>query len=211
MSTYAQFLSGGGGGAHTNNPRQLSRVANSSSSTVMRQQNTEVLSNVAQFFTNLTAQLDTDWVADTFKTVVSISSGSGFVSAMVGPVPPSTSAITFRVEVDGVTTDIAFPSVSGTTHRPILGRVRNRSASATDPRDLFSDIHNGTTNVGSGVQTVTASGGQGVMVLTPVQCHLSGAGMLRFERSFSLQMKGAVANTVTTAFERRCGVLYTLE
>lgn len=209
MSTYAQFLSGGGG-SHTSNPKQMSRVQCAAASMVLRQQATETAGNTTSFCSLMPGFLDTDWVADTYKPIVSISSGSGFVSAMVGPTCPSAATITFRVEVDGVTTDYAIASVASGS-RALLGRARNRSASATDPRDVFSDMTAGLASIPTGTITAGVASSNGVMVLTPFQCFATGIGMLRYERSFSLQMKSSVAITATAAGERRCGALYTLE
>lgn len=209
MSTLSQFFSSSGG-PHTSNPKQLTRIAVPAANIVVRQQTTETAANVAGFFTACTAQLDTDWVADTYKTLLSISSGSGFVSAIIGPGAPSSSFMTttFRIEVDGVTVDIPVGFSVNTNTRPCLGRFRHKSASATDPRDILSDLNTAAANVPATLQigsTLLA------MALTPFQCISSGIGMLRYERSLSVQIKTSSAQTTTTNVDRRCGIFYTAE
>ncbi len=81
-------------------------------------------SSVAGFFTNGAlsgVDDDTNWTADTWKTILSVSSGAGQVAALVGPTSlAGTPTTTWRITVDGIPYTIAVVH-STTAQRAVLG------------------------------------------------------------------------------------------
>lgn len=52
------------------------------------------------------------WTADVFRTVASISSGSGAVSHIIGPAAVNNNTTTYRVTVDGIVYTFTIPAVT---------------------------------------------------------------------------------------------------
>jgi hypothetical protein len=202
MSTLSQFFSSGGG-VHTSDPKQLTRVTGNSFN--LRIGTSVDISSSSTFYTKATTALNTDFVADTYKTLVSVTSGAGFVSGILGPAQSAASeTTTFRITVDGTATTLAVTLPASTGHRACLGRFRYYSASATDPRDLTSDI-------GSAGASVVAVGTTPIMALTPAQSQALGVGMLRYARSLTIEVKHSAGVTATASAERQSCAWYTVE
>lgn len=159
-----------------------------------------VASSVTGFFTGAVGSIDRipgsvyitgAWSADTYRTVASISSGSGLVSAMFGPATSFAQTTTFRVTVDG----IAYTFTAGTTadsERNIVGWGLPFTAytaagpygfqyGAASP-DGFTALPNTTSKF---------------MVLEPGDPRLSAGNLLLFKRSLLVEVK--ISGTATGA------------
>lgn len=67
------------------------------------------------FFTELARrglQDQTDWTANTYKTLLSVSSGKGFVAAVIGPTAGGAETTTFEITVDGVLSTITVTNAA---------------------------------------------------------------------------------------------------
>lgn len=211
MSVYNQFFNTGGG-PHTSNPKQLTRIQ--ALTAIMGWQPygaTMLASDTTNFWTAMTASVNTAWTADTYKTLVTVASGSGFVSCIVGPFSALSTVTTFRIEVDGVFTDIAVTRSASAGGRVAVGRFRPfDSPTNTNVYSPFGDgTPSGSVVASSPLQWGSVTG-SGALCLTPLQCHAYGVGMLRYETSMSIQAKNSTALSVNS-HDAKIGVFYTVE
>jgi hypothetical protein len=92
-------------------------------------------SNAAGFFTQAGLRGladDTNWTAGTYKTILSISSGMGLVSHLVGPTGlAGTPTTTFEVTVDGGAAIEVAVAQTTTGHRSVLGALAINGAFVT--------------------------------------------------------------------------------
>lgn len=68
------------------------------------------------FFTEMARrglQDQTNWTADTYKTLLTVTSGKGLVAGIIGPTLGGAHTTTFRITVDGVVHTIAITGASG--------------------------------------------------------------------------------------------------
>lgn len=99
-------------------------------------------SNTTAFFTEMARrglQDTTDWTANTYKTLLNVSSGKGLVACLVGPTAGGAATTTFRITVDGVQDEIAVTGLaSGERAVLIKGGVNLNSAFTTAGGFQFS-------------------------------------------------------------------------
>jgi len=110
------MASSGAGGKDFSNPAEfLPYCAAVASLNVYDSGSTIRASDTVAFFTEMDrrgVQDTTDWTADTYKTLLSISSGKGLVAALVGPTAGGASTTTFRFTVDGVASTVAVAGLA---------------------------------------------------------------------------------------------------
>lgn len=95
------------GGFHFTDPRQFMPYCSAASALFVKgSAGASQASTTTNFFTEMArrgVQDTTDWTSDTYKTLVTVASGSGLVHAIVGPTAGGASTTTFRITVDGGT------------------------------------------------------------------------------------------------------------
>jgi hypothetical protein len=197
---------GSSGGVHFKEPREFMRsnVAATILATVDAA-GSATNSGVAGFFTEMGKRGladDTNWTADTYKTVLSISSGSGLVAYVIGPTGLSgTPTTTFEITVDGVLSTVAVVATT-TGQRAVLGPIFPHASMFTTT--LLYQVGSNSVNAGkdTGVySTNAATVGWGVLRGMGTPC-------LSFKTSLLIRIKSSESNSTTTAQERQSAVQY---
>lgn len=196
-------------GPHFTDPREYEKsitIATGISNVVL---NTYSTSDLAAFFTNVTngggVVDDTNCVANTYKTVVSIASGMGIVSNLIGPTGlAGTPTTTWGIAVDNAP-EIEVPVVATTTgQRALLGPYINDESAG----QLFTSASvlyriKSTMNAGNNTALETNVG------LTPFWfMRTFGTPCLIYRTSLVIRIKSSENNSTTTNRERRSAVMY---
>lgn len=169
--------------------------------------NSASAADTTAFFTELATrglQDQTDWTANTYKTILNVSSGKGLVAAYIGPTCGGAETHDIRFTVDGVVTTLSILSASG--FRPALTSGGFVAASFTTA-GLHAANAYGTINAGK-----TTFGD------IPSQLHqiphwgwlsLMGTPLLRFNSSLLIEARNSagITNSTATAYS---GVMYRL-
>lgn len=117
MGTRASTLLGGAGGIHFSDPGEmLPRVFVAANLLLEENDGTDRTSETTAFFTAMAArgfQDTTNWTSDTYKTLLSVTSGSGLLAALVGPTAGGSETTTFEITVDGKLVEIPIAVASG--------------------------------------------------------------------------------------------------
>lgn len=206
-----KFGLGKSGGVHFSDPREFHRAAYLASKLNSFEAGAGAadLSSVAGFFTNIALSGvadDTNWTADTYKTILSISSGKGYVASMVGPTGlAGTPTTTFEITVDGVLYTVAVTATT-TGHRAVLGAVGTTSAFFTTAVVPF--IPPDSIEATKAVETVITQVGT---MPTWQGMRLLGTPCLQFNTSLLIRMKSSESNSTTTNVERRSAVQYKVQ
>jgi hypothetical protein len=202
-----KFGLGGGGGVNFTDPREFLRAISTSSTTTMINASSASAGTAATagFWTQLALQGvadNTNWTANTYKTILSISSGMGYVSHLFGPAGlAGTPTTTFEITVDGVLTEIPVVALS-TAQRAILGPLLQGTAYTT-----ANHINTGSTAINAGKDTYSVTS-TGVQVLGPMALRFMGVPCLKFSQSLLIRMKSSEDNSTTANQERQSGVQY---
>lgn len=163
------------------------------------------IASVAGFFTEQSVRGisdNTNWTAATYKTLLSIPSGKGLVSNIIGPTGlAGTPTTTFEITVDGVVTVIAV-TATAITQRAILG------ATGLGAGNLYI-----TTKVPfSGAQALDAGKAVpllGTTAMWPWQSIRSfGIPCLIYQNSLLIRAQSSESNSTTTNQERQSAVQY---
>lgn len=105
------------GGVHFTSPWEFpAYAATAANLNVFDSGGTQRTSAVTNFFTEMARrglQDTTDWTADTYKTLLSVSSGKGLVAGVIGCTAGGSTTTTFEFTVDGTLTEIAVVVASG--------------------------------------------------------------------------------------------------
>lgn len=153
------------------------------------------------FFTEIAKrglQDQTNWVANTYKTLLSISSGMGVVAAVVGPAAGGAETTTFEFTVDGVVSTITITNAN--TERAVL-------ANGLPSIQWAAQIYSNDRSIDAGITTFqTYTTYQRVL---PGWDHIAQFGMpcLVFYSSLLIRAKHSaiVTNATTTAYS---GIMY---
>lgn len=165
-------------------------------------------SSTVAFFTEMARrglQDTTNWTADTYKTLLSVTSGKGLVGCVVGPTAGGSSTTTFEFTVDGVLTEIAvtgvasgdrailtcmgpFPGGAFTNNVPQYGNGEALDSN----KQVFGDVYSAISNVPPWWFT-----------------SFMGTPMLRFNNSLLIRAKhsASITNSTATAYS---AVMYRL-
>lgn len=202
-------LFGQDNGIHFKQPSQLMPyVADVANLNVFDNGNTIRASSTTAFFTQMAAafglQDTSDWTADTPKTLLDVSSGAGFVGAIIGPTAGGASTTTFEITNDGVLDEIAITVASG--QRAALVCTLGGAADYTSA-EVFLYPGVGET-ISAGKNTFAASSNP-VRVIRPWR-HSAMVPMLRFSQSLLIRAKhsASITNSTATAYS---AVMYRLD
>ncbi len=206
MSTVSQFFLGG---PHFTDPRWLPKGYGESGQ--MGMSNSAVsfdyfsAANGWTYLGNFGTAVDTGYSADTFKTLLSVSTQAGYVAGMVGPkMTTATDTTTFRITVDGGSAVSIAIVGAGTNVRCFLGFPITRALYTTADTGahgypLASDKMR--------VAVAPAVNSEGIFL--PVQRALAqGMGLLRFTSSLLVECKTTQTQTGAGSQERQSGVIW---
>lgn len=150
------------------------------------------------------ANLDTNWTADTYKTVVDVSSQRGLLMHVLGPYAPnSATTFTFRITIDGTAYTYSF-TTSG-QERVGMHCALGHHASSTDDTITQSEYRTVDTNYAGELMRH----GSNVWVPTFLHPLAWGMRMVEYTTSLKVEIKIDAAQTATANQERQCGVIYT--
>jgi hypothetical protein len=147
-------------GQNFSNPRQFGAYrVTASEMNVFDSGGTGRALNVAAAFTELARrgiQDQTDWTADTYKTILSVT-GAGCVAAIIGPTAGGSSTTTFEITVDGFLREVAVTGLSSGERGCLLlgyGQLAtfttvnlwatSGAESLDSNKEIFTDINTGT-------------------------------------------------------------------
>lgn len=165
--------------------------------------------NAAGFFTGdgysmdrQGAQDDTNWTADTYKTIVNLTATkSGLLTGFVGPtLPTAADTCTIRVTVDGVAATLVGTAQENAA-RIIFGPLPAIETVFTTANRLIASMGAAPSD------GITLRGNAGT-VIGPMDALFYGCPVIRFNASLLIEAKISVNLTTTTNVERRCGVYY---
>lgn len=202
-------------GVNFADPREMNRVIGPASGlSVHDGANTGTVSTVAGFHTeigNRGVADNTNWTATTYKTILSISSGAGYVAGMYGPTGlAGTPTTIFEITVDGVLYTVTLVATT-TAQRAYIG--------AHMP-DLNSNAGATFTSAGvpsDGADSMDASKTTSRITTSFVQLPtwqimgLLGTPCLVFRNSLLIRMQTSENNSTTTNNERQSGVIYKVQ
>jgi hypothetical protein len=213
-SVASKFGLGGGGGFNFSKPSGFF-VANLPSAYIQLHDSGAVLRapTSANFWTTLNtlgASVDSAFTADTYKTLLTVSSGAGKVPYLVGPTAPGASeTTTWEITVDGTLYTLA--TLPATGERSVLGVGFNISstgytaaapgASAIQGLQASKDQTTGTGWVGGATSVMSAWGNLNLHQLP----------MLEFSTSLLVRVKHSANVTDTAATGRQSGLMYMLK
>lgn len=142
---------------------------------------------------------DTNWTANTYKTILSVASGKGMIAGMGGPTGlAGTPTTTFEITVDGVLTEVAVLQTT-TGQRSILG-AHMQLVTFLSASTVALQGPNGST---AGVDLITTSNG----LIPPWQSiRVFGTPCLIYQNSLLIRMKSTENNSTTTNQERQAFV-----
>lgn len=154
------------------------------------------------FFTELANRgvIDsTNWTGGTYKTILSVSSGSGVVYAMVACTAGGAETTTFEVTVDGALQEVTVTNASGERALLVFGLGYT---AATYTTAAYWSASLGTLNANK--DTYTSAGG---VLPHPAFLGMNGTPGLQYNKSILIRMKHSVdiTNSTATAYS---GVMY---
>lgn len=201
MSVLSQFFAGG---RFITDPTLFSRM-NGLATKFARNGN---LSTSADIFTGTTAAIDripgsvqddTNWTADTYKTILNLSGQSGLVVGFLGPtLPTAGDTNTMRITVDGAAYTIVL-TAQVNAGRSYLACVRSNT--------IYTTVDTEMAYAGTSSDGLTAYITFVAAILSPSDALATGATLLRFSSSLMVEMKISVNLTTTTNVERRSAVI----
>jgi len=156
-----------------------------------------------------TASLTTAQVGNTYRTIADLSGKKGFLTCACGAMTGA-GPVTFKITVDGVATEVYFPSMSPNSgQRALLGWWQTNQS----PNEMMSAT--------SGSTSWTAAGGDGAIqynsqapyhkyIIDPnVAVSAATLGCVRFENSLKVEYKQLFA--VSASIQSYTGVMYKLD
>lgn len=204
----SKFGLGGGGGINFKEPWILQPyTATAASLQIQSSGGADQTSATVAFFTEMARrglQDTTDWTADTYKTLLSVSSGKGLVAAIVGPTPGGSSTTTFEITVDGVLTEIAVATSSG--KRALLSSF---GAVVSGPVGTNVPAYAGSAALDSGKQIFSDVTASPSYIATHQFMAAFGVPQLRFNQSLLIRAKhsASITNSTATSYS---GIVYRL-
>ncbi|MBI1778507.1 MAG: hypothetical protein HYR63_24475 [Proteobacteria bacterium] len=150
--------------------------------------------------------LDSSWTANTYKTLLDITSVAGFATAFVGPTLASQNdTVTWKVTIDGVSVERTI-TAQAATQRTLLGLALTDSAFIVGPGGALNLFSSGVSGDLTTFYAQTAS--YNLLPLT-VQPALSlGCTVLQFANALKVEAKTSAAINATANLEQRSGVVY---
>ncbi len=211
MTNIASKFAFGSGGVNFTEPKKFDR--NLCLASGLRTFNASVsgtASTSAGFFTNGAlsgADDDTNWTADTYKTLLNVSSGSGQLGALVGPTSlAGTPTTTWRITVDGTAYTVAVVH-STTAERAVLGAVfEDGGAGGFYNTALFP--YRAPDSVSSDKTTQRFGTALGLVIAPWATIRVLNIPVLEYKTSLLVECKTSENNSTTTNQERRALVVY---
>jgi hypothetical protein len=156
-----------------------------------------------------TASLTSAQVGNTYRTIVDLSGKKGFLTCACGAMTGA-GPVTFKITVDGVATEVYFPSMSPNSgQRAMLGWWQSNQS----PNEMMSGT--------SGASSWTAAGGDGAILYNSTQpfhkyivdpnvaVSVAPSGCVRFETSLKVEYKQLFA--VSYSIQSFTGAMYKLD
>lgn len=205
----SKFGLGGGGGIHFKEPWLLQPyIATVGSLKVQDNFGSDQTAATVAFFTEIArrgAQDTTNWTSDTYKTLLTVSSGKGLVAALIGPTAGGSSTTTFEITVDGVLTEIAVTGLAS-GKRAMLSAP---GAVVSGPATTTALAYAGDAALDSGKQIFSEVPTSTSYVPTHQFMAAFGVPMLRFNQSLLIRAKhsASITNSTATAYS---GIVYRL-
>lgn len=148
----------------------------------------------------------TAWTADTYKTILSVSSGKGIVSNFVGPTGlAGTPTTTVEFTIDGGTPIEVAILATTTGQRAIYGASLNDGTAGayfTTAKVAVNDASSDATHLVEVLASATVMPWQTIRAL--------GTPCLMFRKSLLVRAKSSETNSTTTNLERSSGLQYML-
>lgn len=209
-----KFGLSGGGGSNFSDPRRFFRGLYAAAKLGAQEggAGTNSLSTAAGFFTEMAIRGvsdNTNWTADTYKTILSVSGVMGALAAIGGPTGlAGTPTTTFRITVDGIPQVIAVVATT-TGQRACLGAIPTQDT--TGLMFVTAGYSNfGANSINAGKDTQVFSSTQ--MSLMPWSTiNFLGTPRLEFNTSLLVEMKTSESNSTTTNQERQSFVQYMVQ
>lgn len=165
------------------------------------------VSTTAGFFTQadtMGVSDDTNWTANTYKTILTVSSGPGLISHVIGPTSlAGTPTTTFGFAIDGAAEVEVAVTLSTTAVRAVLGAYVQPT--------FFTTANNMATGAASMNASKSVSRLNNTMAIPNLNgMRMMGMPCLRWRNSITIRMKVSENNSTTTNRERSSAVLYAL-
>lgn len=205
------------GGPFIRDPRLMPRMSVPAGNLVRTWYNSSIASDANGFWTGAvgaidraasTIQNETDWVNDTYKTIVGPINGPGLVSAVVGPIANTSGvAFTVRFTIDGVSYEVR--ATSAESARCLIGCALptnffgGGSSTAGQAVNLFS--HDGVA-----VDGKTSWIADNVLLLGPQEAFAMGMPLLHFSSNLMVEVKLGESHVGEGSTYRKCAVLMML-
>ena len=157
------------------------------------------------FFTEMARrglQEQTNWASNTYKTLLSVSSGAGLVAAIVGPTAGGAETTTFEVTVDGVVSTLVVAGLASGSRAVLTAAM----VAAKDPyNDGFAEagmILAGGEALDANKQVFTATPTAASILLPWAAIQLTAVPCLRFSKSLLIRAKhsASITNSTATAY-----------
>lgn len=211
-----QGVPSSGGGIHFIDPRFMYRsyVFATGLWVVTHNGSSTIASTTASFFTELanrgTAD-NTTWTANTYKTIVNVTSSAGLVSHLLGPTGlAGTPTTTFEITVDGSLREIpVVASASG--YRASLGPLSQGVGGSNNVFFTTAGAPQAGPDSRTADQTTDQLSVNGGSVVEPIpfaSLSLLGTPLLQFNNSLLVRMKSSENNSTTTNNEQQSAVSY---
>jgi len=157
-------------------------------------------------FAGLGLQDTTNWTADTYKTLLTVSSGKGLVGTLIGPTAGGSSTTTFEFTLDGGSPLEIAVSGLASGQRAVLtaaGLIQSGPAATTTP-----GLPNGAA-LAANKQIFAEAPNTASLVGTHQFMASFGVPQLRFNQSLLIRAKhsASITNSTATAYS---GVMYRL-
>lgn len=144
--------------------------------------------------------LNSDFTADTYKTLLNVTAGRGLVAAFIGPTGGGAETTTFEVTIDG-NAAVEIPVTVASAQRAFLG-VFGKNNSGTVSELVLADED----QMNAGKTTFSTSAG-GVLMPWKIMKQ-RGLSCLQFNVSLLVRVKHSANVTGTSSQERQCGIIH---
>lgn len=211
MTNIASKFGLGGGGVNFTDPRKFDRnLCLASGLRIFNSAVSGSAASTAGFFTNGIlggVDDDTNWSADTYKTLLNVSSGAGQLGALVGPASlAGTPTTTWRITVDGTAYTVAVVH-STTAERAVLGAVFQDGGTGGFYNTAFWP-YRAPDSVSSDKTTQRYGTALGLVLPQWSTIRVLNIPVLEYKTSLLVECKTSEANSTTANQERRALVMH---